>query len=336
MHIAPVAATRFGQQETVEQKRHSTLAPGQLLQHGCGFFAEEHAAQRRHVQLAGLQALGEHAEELPQPVLQERARVFAGFPHVAGVRVQRLAGRKGLAPQRGRGEAEAARRVVGGFHLEQEQQAVDQDQAFVPEIAGKLGTVGKFGETFDIDGMVQHLLRELLDRFTRLLAEVARDPSLLHAGLVQNLLQRGQAQRLRERAQETKCIWDVTAALPLGINMDDDFGGGPGRIADYHANLSAIRQKARALAGSEEHTVGDLHPAETVGGAASCRSVKVFVKTGGPDAQPRAGIVHQKPASIIVTLAGTHLAGVLNPSEAQPLHQGLNDLPPDSCTVASA
>lgn len=190
MHIAPVAATRFGQQETVEQKRHSTLAPGQLLQHGCGFFAEEHAAQRRHVQLAGLQALGEHAEELPQPVLQERARVFAGFPHVAGVRVQRLAGRKGLAPQRGPGEAEAARRVVGGFHLEQEQQAVDQDQAFVPEIAGKLGTVGKFGETFDIDGMVQHLLRELLDRFTRLLAEVARDPSLLHAGLVQNLLQR--------------------------------------------------------------------------------------------------------------------------------------------------
>ena len=105
----------------------------------------------------------EQPEQRPKAVLQQPAGVrplVEVSAHEAG---ERLVGRVGVPPERGRGKAEGARRVGRALQLEDEKQPVDEDEPLRPELLGQRLAIWMLCERGQVAGVVEHALDEPLN-----------------------------------------------------------------------------------------------------------------------------------------------------------------------------
>ena len=147
------------------------------------------------------------------------------------------------------------------------------------------GAVGMRSEPVAILGVVEDLLEEPLDRLAGLVAQLLGHPGLLQPGLVDDLGQGRHAVGAGEGQEQQERAGNFAAALPAGIDGDDDLRVGPGRVGYQETQLDAVGEQAEALAGGQQDALGNPQVAETIGPAALRWCVEVFIEGRGPDAQ---------------------------------------------------
>jgi hypothetical protein len=123
------------------------------------------------------EAFGEHLPEAAEAVLEEGAGVGAVVEDFADEVGEGGARRVGAAPEGVGGEREGAGGIGVGFELEDEEEAVDDDEPFGPEVVGEGLAIG-VGENGGVGGVVEDALEEAFDGAAGLEAELAGDGGL--------------------------------------------------------------------------------------------------------------------------------------------------------------
>ena len=164
-----------------------------------------------------------------------------------GIAGQGNAGGKSIPPKAGRGEAETSRRVVGGFEFQDEQEAIDGDEPFVPEAfwQGPPGLL--LGEQGLVLGVVNEFLDELADGMAGLFAKVFGGRACCRRALSissgRALTPAGEASAMSNRTESGRSRLRFQSG-----QAEDNLGINAGRVGNEEAQFKAVGEEAEAFA----------------------------------------------------------------------------------------